>query len=872
MSSPEKNSPSLDPIAQAGILDGLIDLSLAEARVKVASMPISDADRRVLEGMLISVFAAGDESAERDDSGPVTEDLRVGPYRCLSLLGEGGQSRVYLAEHQESGMRVALKVLHLRRILDLARSRLRREADVLAGLDNSSIAKFVEVNLDGEQPWLAIEYIEGVSFESVVAKPPQSEAELRERMAVVASCCEAMVAAHTAGVVHRDLKPANIMLRANGSPVIVDFGIAIILEAQSEKLTQGAYVVGTHPFVSPERLALRHQTSSQDDLWSLGVVLHQAVFGCLPFHGRSENEVIDAVLGDRLFSDEICAMPGRGSERNLIRKALMPDLRDRYRSVRDLADDLERLRRGESILAREFAFSVRLGRWARQHAITLGFVCLISTLATLAVVSISRQANRAERATEQAAGTLSAALQISTTALELYDEVKGSAAPTPKIQRYVEQLDAGIEALEFGDAEGVYSLDLRARVLRERGNIAHRRGLWPDAYGFRVRELALRKEALHGRRDLRTRIDYSIASVLVGDALRRLGDRKAGFERYRLSMEIDRQLAEDFPKDVEALDNLSRSLLRLSDFHWNAGRELEAIELALDHHASARALYRIDPKRSASLDNLVISNLQINKFLHQCESKHELRSRLFEQTAQFLKELRESGASKDRIMRRAWAFELSLAIFEQTQGNFEAARLAISTRLVFFKRRHELDPERKEYRDGILVGLEKLIQLAILQKRGSEAARLNVELTLMLQSIESRAQGLGAARLRFLLDDAVDRGDLEAVQRLSAKRRSMAKKFAEPDLGDPQALVAAARYLWPDPTQRTPVLRFLRRALSSPKPLTMYNDQWAANRLLEIGDPIEARQYLDRAEERRGRAREILEGALEVGDLFLSRP
>lgn len=187
---------------------------------------------------------------------------RIGPYRTLGLIGEGGMGSVFLGERDdgEFDRRVAIKLIR-GFAGSSARERFRRERQVLAGLDHPNIALLLDGGtLADGSPYLVMEYVEGESLTDWLDGEPRN---LRQRMRLFAALCRTVHHAHQNLVIHRDLKPSNIIVRKDGSPVLLDFGIAKLFgpdSADSDTVTHAM----TPAYASPEQLKGETVTTASD--------------------------------------------------------------------------------------------------------------------------------------------------------------------------------------------------------------------------------------------------------------------------------------------------------------------------------------------------------------------------------------------------------------------------------------------------------------------------------------------------------------------------------------------------------------------------------------------------------------------------------
>ncbi|HRW02826.1 MAG TPA: serine/threonine-protein kinase, partial [Tetrasphaera sp.] len=218
-------------------------------------------------------------------AGELPEFTRIGPYRLLQQLGEGGMGVVHLALDR-AGRAVAIKVLRPHVAADpAARTRLAREVDTLSRIRHPNVAPIIDHDVEGERPYIVTRYIAGPGLDEVVddAGPLRGAALLQ----VGRGLAGALHAIHEAGVIHRDVKPGNILL-LDGEPILIDFGIAHV--ADDVRLTRTGLVMGTPGYLSPEIVEGAAVTDSTD-WWGWAATLGFAAQGRPPF-GRGSMETI----------------------------------------------------------------------------------------------------------------------------------------------------------------------------------------------------------------------------------------------------------------------------------------------------------------------------------------------------------------------------------------------------------------------------------------------------------------------------------------------------------------------------------------------------------------------------------------------------
>ena len=314
----------------------------------------------------------------------------VGPYRLVRELGRGGMGVVHLAERE--GQPVALKLLAAGSLSPELRERFRLEADILRRMDHPGLARVVDA---GEapgpgglsQPWLALEHVEG---RPLLDYAKDAELSLESRLVLMAQVCDAVQHAHARGVVHRDLKPSNILVRADGQPVVLDFGVARVLtgdERPTELLTRTGQLVGTPQYMSPEQVQAEPAgVEPQSDVYSLGVILYELLSGRVPYEASSlslHRAVITILTKDPAPLGPV-APEVRGSLERIVMMALEKEPRDRYPNAGALADDLRRRLGGRPVRARGPGLLRRILRWShRRQRLAVG---IAGVLALAAVV------------------------------------------------------------------------------------------------------------------------------------------------------------------------------------------------------------------------------------------------------------------------------------------------------------------------------------------------------------------------------------------------------------------------------------------------------------------------------------------------------
>ena len=261
---------------------------------------------------------------------------RIGRYRIEKLLGKGGFGVVYLAQDEQLGRLVAVKVPHANRVAHPEDADLYlTEARTAAALEHPHIVPVHDVGSTADFPFFAVsKYVEG---NDLATRLKASQLSCQQAVELLATVAEALHYAHKKGVVHRDVKPGNILIDSNGSPHLVDFGLAL----REENVGKVPRYAGTPAYMSPEQARGEgHRVDGRSDIFSLGVILYELLVGRPPFRGETPVEILEQITTQevrppRQYDDTI----PKELERICL-KALSKRATDRFATANDFADDL----------------------------------------------------------------------------------------------------------------------------------------------------------------------------------------------------------------------------------------------------------------------------------------------------------------------------------------------------------------------------------------------------------------------------------------------------------------------------------------------------------------------------------------------------
>jgi non-specific serine/threonine protein kinase/serine/threonine-protein kinase len=555
---------------------------------------------------------------------------RIGPYKVLELLGQGGMGEVYLAEQSAPVMRqVAVKVSRPGMDTKAVLARFEAERQALAIMAHPSIATVLDAGTteDG-RPYFVMEYVDGVPLTDYCDR---QRLRTDERLRLFIELCGAVQHAHQKGVIHRDLKPSNVLVTVpNGQPVptVIDFGIAKAMGYKLTELTlhtQQGYPIGTPAYMSPEQAEMTGlDVDTRTDVYTLGVMLYELLVGTVPIDMRDIPPTALSIalretdppkpsdrfdtLGD--YQDRIAELrhtdPGslrsqvRGDLDWIVMKAMEKDRTRRYETVNGLAQDIRRHLKHEPVLAAAPSAGYRMRKFARRHrlGVVAGAAIAVGLIggSVLALMGMVR-AQRAERVAEAEADAAREAYDFLEGLFQVSDpgEARGNTITAREI------LDEGAEQIrtELGGQPLT-----QARFMSSIGTVYRKLGLYEAAAPLLEEALALQDSVLEPDHP-----DVARSLNELGVLYSQLGRYADAEPIYRRALAIDEQ--------VFGLDDtkVAVRLANLSDLCRELGRyeEAEALlqrALAIDEKAKGPD----HPDVATDLNNLAVLYRELGRY------------------------------------------------------------------------------------------------------------------------------------------------------------------------------------------------------------------------------------------------------------------
>ncbi len=505
--------------------------------------------------------------------------LQIGRYKVISELGSGGMGTVFLAERAdgEFEQKVALKLIKNGLGSDTILRRFVSERQILASLNHPNIAHLIDGGTtDDNLSYFVMEYVKG---ETIIEFARSRNLGIEERLDLFHKVCSAVIYAHQNLVIHRDLKPTNILVNSEGSPKLLDFGIAKLLKAENNGDTATQHFVFTPEYASPEQIRGENLTTATD-IYSLGVILYELLTGVRPFtfEGKNFGQIIQtATKTNPVKPSSVSKFESGDSETqehdqkskikiqkllkgdldNIILKALKKEPERRYLSVEQFSEDLRRYLKGLPVFARQDTWSYRAEKFTRRNKLVVGAMTVAIIALIGGILATGMQARRANVERDKAERRFN---DVRTLANSFIFEVNEKIGESP------------IKARELLVNRAVEYLD---KLAAEAGN------------------------------DLSLQSELAAAFEKIGDIQAEyfgsgLGDTVGALESHKKSLLIRKKLSSYAPDEVHHTLALASSHMKIADLSVTSGK----MQAALENYDSAVAAIEAEHQKNPNDQNV----------------------------------------------------------------------------------------------------------------------------------------------------------------------------------------------------------------------------------------------------------------------------
>jgi serine/threonine protein kinase len=650
---------------------------------------------------------------------------RIGPYRVVREIGRGGMGAVYLAERDDGQFeqRVAIKVIKRGMDTDAVLRRFFAERQILARLQHPNITRLLDGGMYDSRPYFVMEYLEG---RPIVEYCRERDLSIEARLRLFLQVTDAVEHAHRNLILHRDLKAGNILVDAAGAPKLLDFGIAKLLEENSEQ-TMLAMRPLTPQVASPEQVRGEPLTTASD-VYALGVLLFQLLAGQPPYQVESPTEAeMTRVICDQpaprpsMLAPAATARRLKGDLDNIVLKTLEKEPARRYQRAAELADDLRRYLDGRPVNARPGGAAYRLGKFMGRHKPSLAIAAVAAIAIAAAVAQAVREGHRANRRfneLRQLAGSF---------IFEFHDAIATLPGSTPArelvVKRALQYLD-GLAREASGD------VDLKRELAGGYLRVGEAQGLFSEANLGKPAEarasfekaVALFEEVRRARpSDPRAVADLARARLDLSSTIESAGDIARALALQRQVIAEIEALGPKESLDPRIETALGTAYFGVSEANLRLNRGAEALRSRLQSIAILQDAARRDPRNAETARYLALSQKRL-AYIYITQTRdfkraaEILRSAIAIDTRLVAQQPNSSVPKMDLALDRSY-----LAAILQRQGDLPAARQMLESAMTLRNEVLAADPHNFRARILVISDYTKLGQWLLAEKRPAEA-------------------------------------------------------------------------------------------------------------------------------------------------------
>ncbi len=527
----------------------------------------------------------------------------VEKYRLEREIGRGGMGIVYLATREDFQQQVALKLIKRGMDSEAILERFRREREILAALNHPFIARLLDGGTTNDDtPFFVMEYVEGVPIDEFCRNANLAE---KEKLMLFRKVCEALIFAHQKLIVHRDLKPSNILVTADGTPKLLDFGIAKLLDSTAAE-TQTHQRVLTPAYASPEQIR-GDSVDTTSDIYSLGLILSEMLGtngkqfkvqgSSFRVQNQSDGQISkrDVQKASSIQNPKSKIQNLNADLQNILEMALREERARRYGSVEKFSEDVRRYLAGLPVAARKDTFSYRAGKFLKRNRLAATVSVLFAVTMVIGIAATLWQAREAQNEREIAERRFENLRKMSDSfTQEIHGAIQNLPGSLPArrilMRRAVEQLDA--LAAESSDNPALQ--DELAQAYFDSARL-------PDML-LAEKDLTLRKGlgiyqnlAVAAPTDTRYREQTALGDLALGDITKVRGSLAGALELDQAGISLLEQINEKEPADENHLANLAGAYQETSVIYILKGDAENAGQLNRKESAVIDAIKKINP-------------------------------------------------------------------------------------------------------------------------------------------------------------------------------------------------------------------------------------------------------------------------------------
>jgi len=724
----------LDPPARVNYLDSAC-VGQASVRSEVESLLESHEE----DCDFLEVPAAVDAANLEAVTAPTRlAGQRLGPYKLVEQIGEGGMGAVYRAVRADGlyDKQVAIKLIRRGFSTDFFVARFKNERQILAGLEHPNIARLLDggVTEDG-LPYVVLEFVAGVPIDEYCVR---NELSITDRLTLFRTVCSAVQYAHQNLVVHRDLKPGNILVTEDGIPKLLDFGIAKILDPEEETLggdrTLTVMRIMTPDFASPEQVRGDPITTASD-VYSLGVILYLLLAGQRPHRVSSTapHEITKTIFDTDPEKPSTAVTRLRGPEKstrkdslvkpreqksrdlkhdklrralrgdldNIVLKALRKEPARRYATVEQFSDDLRRHLEHLPVIARKDTPGYLASRFIMRHKTGVAAAMVVTLTLLAALLITAREERKAQRRFNDVRALANSLI------FEVHDSIQDLPGSTPARKVIVDRALQYLNALaqESGGDLGLQRelATAYARVGSVQGhykqnNLGDVKGSL-DSY---ERALEIRRQIDAKSQDWNDRLALATAYRLVGDVQGPYGKEVDARNSMVHAIAICEALNKARPNDPKVLDELGSEYEQseMIGYPNDPNGDLKRIEDGRKAIAVDEALLKIQPDDLRTLNGYAIDLSHLGGYLEPTDPKAALSS--YQKGLEIA--LRLTQRSNDpRYARSLGAAYADVAGFYDDAGDYPRAADNYTKSLAIHRQISEADPQNTYFRQSLAI-------------------------------------------------------------------------------------------------------------------------------------------------------------------------